>query len=379
MPVINDILSLTEQLDRRAAEPYLRAHGWELQHQGSLGNRWRLRRDGRTRNLAVPVGTVDEDDQKRMFVTVLQTLADVENRSPVLIARDLQEAASDLLEFRVIAESLHAGEMPLRAAPELTEGAYDALLAAARAEVQRRPHYAQGTLPANVRGFLDEAKLAGTDRGSVILRVRTPKPAEPAQPTLDGTTMQAPLERRVVERLIAATRAAKAAAHRDPASDDPDIFDEDIEEGLSANLCDALLELAGTKSGLDGRVAVRVRWALTRPLEEPDARIDIERGELTRLSSVAEVLKQIDPRPNTEVVGPVTRLYREPGVSQGVIWMLADIEGKTRTVKLDLVRVDYERAMEAHRADQEVRAVGTLERAGRLRELSAATAFEIVG
>lgn len=372
------ILGLTEQLDPTAAEPYLRAHGWELQHQGSMGNRWRLREDGEIRNVAVPLRTLDGDDQSRMFVTVLQTLAEVERRSPFLVARDLREAASDLLEFRVIADSLEAGEMPLGAAPELTKGAYDTLLSVARAEFQRRPHYASGPAPAAVRSFVDQAKLTSTDRGSVILRVRAPKPEEPSQPTLDGMSTLEPFERRVAERLIQATRAAKTAAHRDPASEDPDIFDEDIEQGLSANLCDALLELAGQGSGLDARVAIRIRWALTRPLEEPESRVEVERGELAQLSSVAESLKLINPQPDTEVVGPVTRLSREPGDESGTVWLHADIDGKVRTVRLDLGRADYDLAMDAHRDDREVRAVGTLERAGRIRELTGTTAFELV-
>jgi hypothetical protein len=72
-----------------------------------------------------------------MLVAVLQTLAEIEDRSPLLIARDLREAGSDLIEFRLTAEPLRVGEMPLRAAPELTGGAYGALQAAARAELAR--------------------------------------------------------------------------------------------------------------------------------------------------------------------------------------------------------------------------------------------------
>lgn len=376
---MSDISELAQQLDPSAAEPYLRAHGWELAHQGQVGNKWRLRQDHRTRNVAVPLRTADELDRHRMFVSVLRTLSDIEDRHPLLIARDLREAGSDLFEFRIIADPLRHGEMPLRAAPELTRGAYDALQAAARAEVARRPHYAQGALPTPVRAFMDSATLAGTDAGSVILRVRPPMPVEPPQPTLQGVATAAPFERRVAERLLGGMRAAKTAAHRDFAATAAlDALDEDIEDGLSANLCIALLELAGTKSGLDARIAVRVRWALTRPAEEPATVVEVERGELSRLEDVAHVLTQMDPMPGTTVTGNATRFQRQPGDETGSVWMQADIEGRVRTVRLQLDRSDYDRAWTAHAQDLEIRATGTLERAGRIRELSNPTALEVI-
>lgn len=374
---VTGIFDLAQQLDIAATEPYLRAHGWELAHQGELGNRWHLRQDHHTRNVAIPLPLLDDVDRQRMLVSVLNTLADIEGRNSVLIARDLREAGSDLLEFGVVADPLSFGEMPLRAAPELTGGAYGVLQAAARSEVARRPHYAQGTLPTPVRAFLDSATLAGTDSGSVILRVRPPIPAEPPQPSIAGLTPLS-FERRVTQRLVEGVRAAKTAAHRDPALGDVDALDDDIEDGLSANLCEALLELAGTRSGLDARVTLRVRWALTRPADEPSTIVDVDRGELSQLTHVAAVLKKIDPRPNTTVIGPITRLQREAGDEIGAIWLQADVDGTVRTVRLVLERSDYERAMNAHSHDLEARALGTLERAGRIRELTDLTVFEIV-
>ncbi len=107
--------------------------------------------------------------------------------------------------------------------------------------------------------------------------------------------------------------------------------------------------------------------------------MEVERGELGRLPEVAEILKQIDPRPDTTAVGLVTGFHRDPGDEVGSVRMLADVEGKARTVRLRLERADYELAMGAHSRDLEVRAVGTLERAGRMRELTDPSSFELLG
>jgi len=189
----------------------------------------------------------------------------------------------------------------------------------------------------------------------------------------------APFERRVAERLVEAVRAAKAASHRDPTATDLDALDDDIEDGLSANLCEALRELAGTDSGLDARIEVRVRWALTRPADEPATSVEVERGELGRLGDIAALLKRIEPQPNVVVTGPVTRFHREPGEPVGEVWLSTNLDDKVRSVRLELERSDYDRAMYAHGRDLEVRATGTLERAGRARELTDPRAFEVLG
>jgi hypothetical protein len=52
-----------------------------------------------------------------------------------------------------------------------------------------------------------------------------------------------------VGRLIGGVRAAKTAAHLDLADRhrDVDLLDDEIGDGLSANLCEALIKLAGEK------------------------------------------------------------------------------------------------------------------------------------
>jgi hypothetical protein len=376
---VTDLFDIARTIEPEAAEPYLRAGGWELVREGKLGNRWRLREDTTVRNVAVPLPALDEHDRAAMLVSVLETLADIEHRSPVKVARDLRDANNDLLEFRVVSSEIEHGEIPLRAAPELTQGAFEAIQAAARSAVAPRPHYAAGTLPAVVRRFVDDAKLAGTEKGSVVLVIRAPMTPVVQQESIEGLEEPSPFERRVVDRLVHGVRAAKAAAHRDLAAADPDSFDEDIGDGLSANLCEALSKLAGEASGLEGRLDLRVRWALTRPSDERSTTVEVERGELGRLDEIATVLKQIQPIPNTTVRGPVVRLARQPGEPEGTIDIQADIDGRTKVVRMHLERSDYDLAWTAQSTERELEATGILERAGQIRELTHVTWLQVVG
>jgi hypothetical protein len=175
-------------------------------------------------------------------------------------------------------------------------------------------------------------------------------------------------------------RAAKTAAHFDLAGAelDDELFDQEIEDGLSANLCEALIKLAGEKSRLDGRLALRVRWALTRPTGERATTVEIERGEISRLHEIAEILKRIEPIPDATVRGPVVRLAREPGEEHGRIEIHADIDGRTKLVRILVDLSDYQLAWTAHVGDREIAATGVLERAGKVRELTNVTRLDVV-
>jgi hypothetical protein len=375
---LSDLFDIARSLDLSATEPYLRASGWELTRQGDFANGWRLRTPDRVRNIAVPlIDRLDPDDRARMLVSVLDVLIEVEQRSARRIAQDLSDASHDLLEFRLIGDELLRGEMPLRAAPELTKGALDAITAAGRAEVARRPHFAQGTLPAQVRDLVDRAVLAGTDEGSVILRVRAPAAAAPAQETFPSFHRVPGFERRAVQRLVSAVRATKTATHRDPTGD-LDLLDQDVEDGLSANLCDAILGLSGAVSRLDATVELRVRWALTDPTDEPATVVDVDHGEIAQLPRIAQVLRGIAPIPNQTVRGYVVQSRRKPGEPTGVINLDAELDGKVRVVKVELDVDDWLVAHDVFGAGGELEVTGTLERAGVVREITAPTGVRAV-
>jgi hypothetical protein len=373
---MNSLTELIRDLDPRVANPYLKFHGWELASQGEMGDRWRLKTNGRIRNIAVPRLIADEPDRVDMLRTVLLTLAEIEERDPIAVALDLDSAANDTLEFRIVGAAFQRGEIPLPSAPDLTSGALEAMQSAARAEVSRRPYYGQGQIPAPVRSFLDHAKLIGTKKGSVILRVRPPAPPVVPQESFEGLSKMPSYERRVIRRLVEGIRAAKTAAHRDPAALTVDALDEDVDEGLSANLCQALSKLSGGETNAGESLSIRVRWSLAEPTDDPSTEVTVDRQELHRLVEVAEILRGIEPQPDATITGPVTQLKRDQGESEGRISLAAEIDGKVRTVHIAVSIEDYEKAAKAHLADKEVEAIGTLERAGRSRELTSLQSLE---
>jgi len=374
-------------IDPRAAAAYLALAGWERTNRGELGDRWRYAGGPRARNVAVPSDRLDESDRATMLARVVGVLEEVEGRPPERISADLREADSDLVSFRVVAPSVSRGELPLTAAPAMLNGALEAMKAGARAEMGRRAFYSGGQVPVSVQQFLNGARVGPTEAGSVIVTVRSkvePSTPDQAQGALIAEAERPPSEvpfgRRALRRLLSGVRAAKTAAHREVTElDASDAFDDEIEDGLSANLCEALTDLATKDDAgeLDAQVTVGVRWALFHPSDEPRTMLEMTTPELKTMSDIATRLRNIGPIPDQRLSGHVRELNREPGERDGTVRVSADIEGRLAVVKLSLAAPDYDIALRAHGENREIEFTGTLEKAGKIWEILAPTAISI--
>lgn len=374
-----------ETLDPLAAACYLQLKGWDLVRSGELGDKWQLSSLNGRRNVAVPRGELDSHDRASMFSAVLQVLTEVEQRSASEILGDLRFADCDLVRFRIESADLHDGEIPLLAAPDMLQGALDAIGAAGRAEIQRRAVYSGGPLPSQVKSFIDSARVAPAEKGSVILNIRSRIGRDSIRqtsmlPDSQRPAADVPFSRKALQRLISATRSAKSATRLESARlSEPDALDEEIESGLSANLCDAIGHLAGSQTELDATVTVGVRWSLFMPSDEPVSSVELMRGELQSLASVATTLRAIQPRFDHPVSGFVRHLDRLPGEPFGNVRVQTDIDGRLATVKLGLSESDYEMAVQAHLTNRELRFVSTLEKAGRMWEAINPSDVQVLG
>jgi len=381
MTYVNDEL---ETIDPHATSAYLRLHGWRLARQGELGDRWQFRTDDTVRNIAVPHPDLEAQDRGLMLFTALRVVEEVEQRPVSAIARDLRDGDSDLVSFRVVAPSLANGNIPLAAAPEMLRGALEAIGSAGRAEITPRASFAGGQAPAQVKAFLDRAVVAPAEKGSVILNIRSKVDGSPlAQTSLlaesERPPSEVPFERRALWRLLSGVRAAKTAVHRDTASlSQGDALDDDIEAGLTANLCDALISLAGDANELEARLTVGVRWSLFVPSDEPRTTVDVGRSELDALPVVASTLRAIQPLRDRTIQGFVRNLDREPGHQDGTIRLSADVEGRLSVVRLHLAAADYQSAIDAHAQNVQLEFTGTLEKAGKMWEVTSPRSVVVV-
>ena len=155
-------------------------------------------------------------------------------------------------------------------------------------------------------------------------------------------------------------------------------FQEAMEQGVSANLCDALAQL--TSSGNTNAVEVRIAWASTRRAPnaawtQPIFRFSADTVPVLR--EVARILRDKEPYGAFELRGVVVRLSRSENETDGFIVVAGYVEGKEAKITVPLKGDDYTRAIEAHNTRQTIFCEGELIRDGRSYRLTNPRGFGV--
>ena len=124
----------------------------------------------------------------------------------------------------------------------------------------------------------------------------------------DPDDRNAPIERRMTQRLVEAVTAARQATERAAAGDDG-AFEETVASGVSANLCEALVRIIEPFPTLD----VGVSWARTRPVAATGTVARFGRADAALLREAARSLRERAPRPEVRLHGFVRLLKRGGG------------------------------------------------------------------
>src|SRR5262249_24193216 len=142
-------------------------------------------------------------------------------------------------------------------------------------------------------------------------------------------------------------------------------FRERVRDGISANLCDALVGMAG---GVDVHHGLQFdfTWSRSRRLQQHDIphAVPLPPETVPVLAEAARIFRETTPQEDFELIVPVVRLERrEPGGGEATIFGF--VEDSPRHVRLNLEEAEYEVAVNAHRDHHTVAVTGTLARDGR--------------
>ena len=193
---------------------------------------------------------------------VVLALATVERRSPLEVLNDLSGPPSDVLRLRVSAPDATLGNLPLDEGLQLLRGGRDMLLSAACSTVRPQAFHPEMSLK-QPNDFIKNCRLGQTERGSFVATIITPVPPSLRQETLPGVDgfedVQEPFARRVTTRLMGSLDIVDDAvrtARLDPILDG-------IENGVSANLCEAMVAMR--PEGDQSRLDIAMSWSRSRP------------------------------------------------------------------------------------------------------------------
>ncbi len=323
---------------------YLLQHGWQLAER--LAERAEVWQQGGA-ELLLPLDPGLADYGLRM-AEVLSTLARWEERSREAVLHDLQNAGWDLIRFALDSNGLADGSIGLEVGVNLFQRARDLLQAAA--VTAARPQTVQtGRRPREVADFLGRVRLGQTEAGSYVVQLRAPvpPPVQPEQLLLYPERQEAPFERRATATLAGLLASASELTERWPDAAHSDWLARSRREGLSANLCEALLGVF--EPCPEGRLTTRFTWSIHRPPPPAPGRIAFQGGRVEPLRELARTLRASEPRSDFELAGPVVQLERGESAAVGRTIVLGLVDGRPRRVELELDEEDYPLAVEAHR------------------------------
>ena len=344
---------------------YLRAKGWEQRSAvHGLSSTWELTADGEVFEVLLPM-TLELDDYALRIGEMLSVLSAVEKRSQGQVYNDLQTVASDIVRIRFIDPELKDGTLPIEEYARIAQKTRDLMLASACAATEPRAFWPQRR-PAIATEHVRRIRIGQSERGSYIVTVISriaPQlcPGEQCSLLPD----EPPFERWVTETLARSLNALNCATERALLTQKMEPFYQAIDEGVSANLCDAVSGLAGEdepRRDLEFSFA----WSPVRPMfDEPARKVTFSSDRIPFVREAGRQLRDREPLQGFDLSGPVVKLERPETAETGRVTVIGFVEERQTRVLLELKDAQYHVAVRAHDGGLTIRTTGTLVREGR--------------
>lgn len=339
---------------------YLRQSGWALKTARSDWVEYVRSAGVEPVTIEVPQRSAARD-YPRTVALLLGDLARLEERAASAILNDIRATSVDVVRLGIESTSTRDGKISVEAGRRVYEAARDLLLSAACAVIHPRAVFPRRK-PELAMDLLQTAKFGQAEFGSFVLTIECKVPPRLLPPSSEyEPDVDAPMERKTSVRLAQALHEAEAAARECAAADEMAPFWRRTQEGVSANLCEAIAAIIeATKAD-----ALRTSFAFAPrrpvPTEVPRA-VTFTNDMAPLLREAAKTFRDEATYLGIEVSGPVVRLTSEDATSGGDAVIHASLDGRPRMVHVSLDQQAYQVAIGAHRQDAAVRCIGELAR-----------------
>jgi hypothetical protein len=342
---------------------YLRANGWQQERQiPDKASYWLGKGStGEELEILLPMRT-DYADYAARMAEVLHTLEVAEERPQLEILQDLSTINADVVRIRTHMDESEASGIQLDEGVQLHQRARDLWIAAACSARHPKPAFANRK-PDVVMDSVRKVRFGVSEAGSYVLTIISPVP--PALHVNERTlpAISEPFERKTALTLANAMGAIRAAARRSAETGNVEPFWNAVQQGVSANLCEALVGL--NESGGNSGVETSFTWAMSRQApESTPRRIMLSADVISYCGEAAKILRATSAIDDVEVQGEVTGLERTYEASDGTITVSGVVDGKPRRILLWLSHSDYELANRANAEKRTIYCVGKLEKEG---------------
>ena len=336
---------------------YLDLEKWNLVNENE---RWIVYEDDDAIELAIPKKRKASDFT--MYVDhMLKILSFAQDKEPNIVADDILTFDLDVMGT-IFDNSEGAKSISMRSADAYFSELKQLLMYSASSEEKREPCFK--TALQKARKVLDHFQFGHTVQGSFGYRIESKIKADSLFQYVmfaDDPEPIIPHERKVMQRIY----NGLAATNRAVDTGDLSLLTEGFDSGFNANMCTALLNMAG-----DRREPIEYSFKWSRKIDVPDEmagtpKIVVKRDHLEYLEEASEYLYFQHPE-HTDIIGLVNDLSIKNSPNSGEIGTGAITierltpEGRTQKVHTVVDGTSHLNAIDAYKARSTVGIKGNL-------------------
>ncbi|MBP2144902.1 hypothetical protein J2129_000356 [Methanofollis sp. W23] len=372
--------SLLSSLHPLDIAEYLSSRGWKnLEVNPEKFSTWEyVDEENNDRNIfdiLLPLNQEFKDYEIRIG-EIINILENVEKRPQIEILKDLQMIFADVVRVRRDTPETSQGNVPINMGVQLVQQAKEMVLAAACSTIEPRPFFPPKKFK-DALEYMETVFMGQTEIGSYILPIisKLPPPYRGQQYLFE------PFERQVTQNLACALNVMNTTAQEYIEKTSPDdsieIFKSTVQKGVSANLCEAVVEMSSFNDDFQD-VEFGFTWSPKYQTDQDiPKKIVLKAEKMPIFEKAADYLREFEPKENFVVYGPVLRLERLEESTMGKITVQSFVFGSVRNIKIELSEHDYHLAIQAHDQQKNVYCKGTLQKEGRTYWLSVVHHFDV--
>lgn len=354
---------------------YLELSGWRKDGDlGGLASVWHRPEAGaEDAEVLLPSATRRAKDFDSRLIDAVTAIATFESRSPIEIVAEVLGHFSDRIRVRVFHYDVDGGSIPLDDGVLLIKRARDMMEAAAYASMSKRRQFS-GRKSEETNTYLKSLRLGQTEVGSYVVNIIAPMP-EQQIPQMGLPSV--PMTSLVTATLSSGLHALDSAIGSVANGGSKFAFDEAVNNGASANLCDALVGMSGEEKRRGFEVTVFAAGAGRESTQPVTYRFDQEKVE--RVEQASAYYKGEDyTLYDRTIKGSVEKLDRALTEDRGTITIAATIEGRTKNISVELDKDEYHMAVKAHDDKQIVECHGDVRVTARSARLMNPRGFRVI-
>lgn len=342
-----DTLLFLEQFAR-----YLTAKSWQIAFELEYVVIWQ--KDLGHRILEVTLPKPIAEDREDVWQKALEKLAKIEEKNVETLKLNISNQYTDKLSVRVVGESVKDGTIPLDDGVKLFEKTKHLINALALSAKNKKAVFGHNSGGKNVAEFMSQVRLGQTQIGSYIINLSYP--VENIEVKDQNEIIQAiSFSRSVSHNLVNSLKKLKEKiTHYE---NNPTSFAELIPEGVSHNLCEAIIGLSGPEQ--QRKVEIKLQAGEINDEAMPDE-VDIlfDQNEIKVVQIASKYYQGEYTLPHYEIIGKIVGLHSSNLADGGYVQVPCKIENKTVEIRIDLLPEQYQLAAEAHKNGQQIRCKG---------------------